>query len=101
MAIDILLTIVVTSVVQSIFGAGVLLFGYDFVDALVVLLPISIVINLLQVTKHHAQIDSAFFRRVLVLTLPPIAVCLFLITPARVNIGLMCGAFLILNTDRA
>ena len=104
MAIDILLTVVVTAIVQSIFGAGVLLFGtplmllfgYDFVDALVVLLPISITINLLQVTKHHTRIDYAFFRKVLLLTLPPIAVCLLLITQARVNIGLVIGAFLLL-----
>jgi len=103
-AIDILLTVVVTAIVRSIFGAGMLLFGtpllllfgYGFVDALVVPLPISIVINLLQVTQHHAQIDYAFFRRVLLLTLPPIAVCLLLITQARVNIGLVIGAFLIL-----
>ena len=104
MPVDIMLTVVVTSIVQSIFGAGVLLFGtpllllfgYDFVDVLIVLLPISVAINLLQIAKHHAHIDVSFYRNVLLLTLPPIAVFLFLVTQARINIGLVIGAFLLL-----
>lgn len=103
MPIDIMLTVVVTSIVQSIFGAGVLLFGtpilllsgYDFVDVLVVLLPISLAINVLQIAKHHAQIDFAFYRRVLVLTLPPIALFLFLVTHIRINIGAVIGLFVL------
>lgn len=104
MPVDIMLTVVVTSIVQSIFGAGVLLFGtpllllfgYDFVDVLIVVLPISIAIDLLQIAKHHAHIDVSFYRNVLLLTLPPIAVFLFLVTQARINIGLVIGAFLLL-----
>jgi len=50
---DILLVVIVTPVVQSLFGVGVLLFGtpllllpgHDFADVLAVLLPISISIN--------------------------------------------------------
>jgi uncharacterized membrane protein YfcA len=53
MPIDILLIVVSTSVIQSVFGVGVLLFGtplllllgYEFVDALGVLLPVSIAIS--------------------------------------------------------
>ncbi len=53
MAIDILLTIFITAIVQSIFGTGVLLFGtpillifgYNFQIALIILLPTSVLIN--------------------------------------------------------
>ena len=103
MSADILLTVVATAIVQSIFGAGVLLFGtpillllgYDFVDALVILLPISLVINGLQIAKHHADIDLGFYRHILWLSLPPIAVFLFIVTHARINIGLFIGVFLL------
>jgi hypothetical protein len=51
---EIMLTVAVTSIIHSVFGAGVLLFGtpllllfgYGFVNILIVLLPISIAINL-------------------------------------------------------
>jgi len=87
MSADILLTVVATVLVQSIFGAGVLLFGtpillllgYEFVEVLVILLPISLVVNGLQIAKHHANIDLGFYRRILWLSLPPIAVFLFIV----------------------
>ncbi|MBS1212759.1 MAG: putative rane protein [Proteobacteria bacterium] len=103
MPVEIMLTVVATSIVQSVFGAGVLLFGtpllllfgYPFVDVLVVLLPISLAINLLQIAKHHSQVDLAFYRRVLLLTLPPLALFLFLVTHVRINIGLLVGTLLL------
>lgn len=103
MQVDIMLTIAVTSVVQSVFGAGVLLFGtpillllgYPFIEILVVLLPISIAINLLQIAKHHAHIDLSFYRKVLALTLPSIMFFLFLVIQARINIGFIVGVFLL------
>ena len=104
MPVDILLTVIITSIVQSIFGAGVLLFGTPllllfgraFIDVLVILLPISITINLLQIVRHHAAIDHGFYRQVLLLTLPPIILCLLLVTRARINIGLVIGTFLLI-----
>lgn len=104
MSVEIMLTVAITAVIQSMFGAGVLLFGtplllllgFPFVKVLTVLLPISLTINLLQIAKHHTQIDFAFYRKVLVLTLPPIAIFLFLITHVRINIGLIMGPFLLL-----
>ncbi|WP_031430440.1 TSUP family transporter [Methylomicrobium agile] len=103
MPVDIMLTVVATTMIQSLFGAGVLLFGtpllllfgHGFVEVLVVLLPISIGINLLQIIKHHVHIDFAFYRNVLILTLPPIALFLFLVTHARINISLLIGVFLL------
>ncbi|MGJ0428833.1 TSUP family transporter [Methylobacter sp.] len=103
MSVEIMLTVVATSIIQSVFGAGVLLFGtpllllfgYEFVDVLIVLLPISLAINLLQILKHHAHIDFTFYRNILMLTLPLIAVFLFLVTHARINISLLIGLFLL------
>jgi len=103
MPVEIMLTVVATSIIQSVFGAGVLLFGtpllllfgHEFVDVLVVLLPISIAINLLQIVKHHAHIDFAFYRSILILTLPLIAIFLFLVTHAWINISLLIGIFLL------
>ncbi len=103
MSPEIMLIVAVTSVIQSMFGAGILLFGtpllllfgYEFVDVLVVLLPISLAINLLQIFQHHAHIDFVFYRKILLMTLPPIAVFLFLVTHLRINIGLIIGPFLL------
>jgi uncharacterized membrane protein YfcA len=103
MSVEIMLTVVATSIIQSVFGAGVLLFGtpllllfgYEFVDVLIVLLPISLAINLLQILMHHAHIDFAFYRNILMLTLPLIAVFLFLVTHVRINISLLIGLFLL------
>ena len=103
MQVEIMLTVVATSIIQSVFGAGVLLFGtpllllfgYEFVDVLIILLPISIAINLSQILKHHAHIDFAFYRNILILTLPLIAIFLFLVTHVRINISLLIGIFLL------
>lgn len=103
MSLEIMLIVAITAAIQSVFGAGVLLlgtplmllFGYPFVDVLVVLLPVSLAINVLQMTKHHAHIDLSLLRKVMLLTLPPIAFFLFLVTHVRINIGLIIGPFLL------
>lgn len=104
MPIDILLTIVITAVVQSIFGVGTLLFGtpillllgYSFVDALGIVLPISIAISLLQVVKHCDYVDTVFYKNVLRYSIPIVILFLALITSIKVNIGLIMGIFLLL-----
>ena len=81
------LTIIVISIVQSIFGVGVLLFGtpllmlynYDFTIALLILLPISIVISFLQIFKNIKYIDFVFYGRFLIYSIP------FLIQPQRIS----------------
>lgn len=104
MQAEILIIIAVTAIVQSLFGAGILLFGtplllllgYPFVDVLSVLLPVSLAVNLMQIAQHRSQIDYIFYRKVLLLSMPPIAMFLFLITHVRINIGLIIGPFLLL-----
>ncbi|MGZ8158545.1 MAG: hypothetical protein ACXWT1_03410 [Methylobacter sp.] len=103
MPVDILLTVVATSVVQSIFGVGVLLFGtplllllgYGFVDALGVLLPVSIAISALQVLRHYEDVDAGFYKNVLVYSMPLVVLFLLVVTTVKINIGLVIGALLI------
>ncbi len=103
MPIDILLTVVITSIIQSIFGVGVLLFGtpllllfgYSYINALIILLPISVAINSLQIAKHHNQIDSSFYKQVLIFTIPLVVFFLFLVTTTKININIIVGVFLI------
>lgn len=104
MPIDILATLLLTTVIQSIFGVGILLFGtplllllgYDFSYTLSTLLPISIAINTLQIVKHAAYIDLRLYKNVLLYSIPPIIIFLILITQAQLNIAFIIGLFLIL-----
>ena len=100
---DILATILLTATIQSLFGVGVLLFGtpillvlgYDFITALTILLPISLTINLLQVSKDYRHVQVPFYRQVLTLSIPCVVLCLLLVTTLKLNIGSIVGLFLI------
>ncbi len=103
MPVDILLTVVATSVIQSIFGVGVLLFGtplllllgYGFVDALGVLLPVSIAISALQFLRHYEDVDTAFYKNVLIYSIPLVVLFLVVVTSVKINISLVIGPLLI------
>ncbi|MDO9139541.1 MAG: TSUP family transporter [Methylobacter sp.] len=103
MPVDILLTVFATSVIQSIFGVGVLLFGtplllllgYGFVDALGVLLPVSIAISALQALRHYDDIDTGFYKKLLIYCIPFVVLFLVLVTTVKINISLIIGAVLI------
>lgn len=102
-AIDVLITIIVTATIQSIFGVGVLLFGtpallllgYEFNRALIILLPISVTINFFQVVKDFRHIDKDFYKKIIVYTIPFVVIFLFLVTKFSVNIGIIIGLFLV------
>lgn len=104
MSLDILITVAITSLIQSIFGVGVLLFGtpvllalgYDFIKSIIILLPISLTINLFQVAKDYKSIDTDFYKKILVYTIPFVVVFLFIVTTSKINIGLFVGVFLLL-----
>lgn len=104
MPVDILLTVVATAAIQSIFGVGVLLFGtpillllgYDFINALSILLPISIAINSLQIIKHYQFIDTSFYKKVLIYSIPLVVLFLLFVSTVNLNIGFLVGGFLIL-----
>jgi uncharacterized membrane protein YfcA len=103
MSLDILITVVVTSFIQSIFGVGVLLFGtpllllqgYNFIDAVVVLLPISVSINMIQIAKDYRSIDLDFYKKILVYAIPFVVIFLFVVTRLKINIGIIIGMFLL------
>ncbi|MCF6202230.1 MAG: TSUP family transporter [Methylococcaceae bacterium] len=104
MPVDILITILITAIIQSVFGVGVLLFGtpillilgYDFINALSVLLPVSIAINSLQIIKHFQYIDIPFYKHLLIYSIPFVIIFLFLVSTKHVNINLLVGSFLVL-----
>jgi uncharacterized membrane protein YfcA len=97
------LVVIVVIVIQSLFGVGVLLFGtpilllmgHDFVEALLILLPISITINLFQIGRHHRHVDRDFYRNVLIFTVPPIVASLVLVTQSGVDMAIPVGLFLL------
>ena len=103
MAIDIIITLFVTTIIQSLFGVGVLLFGtpllllsgYPFLDALTILLPVSLAINAIQITRYRREIDKSFYLKVLTYTVPVIVVSLFLLSRSNLNANLVVGIFLI------
>ncbi|HLB46016.1 MAG TPA: TSUP family transporter [Anaerolineales bacterium] len=100
----VLLVIIVVATIQSLFGVGVLLFGtplllilgHSFVGALLILLPISLAINLLQIIRHRAHIDFRFYKKILIYAVPGVVIFLFLVTHARINMGLLIGPFLLI-----
>ena len=103
MPLDILITVAVSSFIQSIFGVGVLLFGtpllmlqgYNFFQAVIVLLPISLLINLSQIVKDHKSVDIAFYKKIIVYTIPFIVIFLAVLNEIKINIGLLISVLLL------
>lgn len=103
MSLDILITIIVTSSIQSVFGVGVLLFGtpllllqgYNFIHAVSILLPISVSINLIQIAKDYRGIDLDFYKKILAYTVPFVVIFLFVATKLNINFGMIIGLFLL------
>jgi uncharacterized membrane protein YfcA len=103
MAFDIIFTLLITTVIQSVFGVGVLLFGtpmlllfgYPFLQALSILLPVSLAISAIQIARYYREIDKDFYIKILIFTIPLIVISLFLLTRSNINIGLVVGMFLI------
>ena len=97
------LTIIIISVVQSIFGVGVLLFGtpllllygYEFDNTLSILLPISLTISLFQIIKDFNSIDFIFYRKFLIYSIPFVVLLLFLGFIKNINFNFAVGIFLI------
>jgi len=81
----ILIVIFVFSLVQSIFGVGLLLFGtptllfagYSYGDSLWILLPPSVAISVIQLVNNYKFIY--FKREIYILTIPALVTCLVFI----------------------
>ena len=103
MLLGILIVVVITSFVQSIFGVGVLLFGtpllllqgYSFINAVIILLPVSLSINIIQVARDYRSADLGFYKKVLVYTVPFVVMFLFVVTKLKINVGAIIGVFLL------
>jgi len=103
MDFEILITIAVTSVLQSIFGTGVLLFGTpillmlgkDFQTILTILLPASIFINFFQIRNSLRSIDIAFYKNLILFCLPMVFLTLYLSFSIHLNTNSVIGIFLI------
>ncbi len=103
MDIYLIFVIVVVSVIQSLFGVGVLLFGtpillflgYEFADVLTILLPISLSINLIQIIRDHKHISFIYYKKLLTFTIPPIVLCLAFAVEMNINVSFYVGSFLI------
>jgi uncharacterized protein len=104
MIADIFIIVIVTSFIQSIFGVGVLLFGtpllllrdYSFIEAVIILLPISISINIIQIAKDYRNVDLDFYKKILLYTIPFVVIFLFVVSKVQINIGLIIGTFLLI-----
>ncbi|MBT5037217.1 MAG: TSUP family transporter [Rhodospirillaceae bacterium] len=98
--------VAVLSVVQSIFGMGVLIFGtptllllgYDFVSAISILVPASFAISLLQVTTAGKE-RVAISRHLYLLCLPGIGIGLWVIKGDALGswINYLIGAVLLVS----
>lgn len=103
MDIYIIFIIAFVSVIQSLFGVGVLLFGtpillflgYGFTDVLIILLPISLSINLIQIIRDHKHISFSYYKNLLTYTVPPIVLCLAFAVEMNINVSFYVGFFLI------
>ena len=103
MDFEILITIAVTSVLQSIFGTGVLLFGTpillmlgkDFQTILTILLPASIFINFFQIRNSLRSIDIAFYKNLILFCLPMVFLTLYFSFSVHFNTNSVIGFFLI------
>ncbi len=103
MDFSILITILVTAIVQSIFGTGVLLFGtplllilgYNFQYALIVLLPTSVLISFFQLKNNLNKIDFQFYKKLFLFSIPLIILFLYLTNLNSIKINLYVGIFLV------
>ncbi len=104
MNIDIFITILLTSVLQSFFGTGILLFGTpillmlgnNFQTTLTILLPASILINCFQLRNNLKNIDLHFYKNLILFCLPGIFITLYFFYSKEVNTNFIIGTLLII-----
>ena len=101
--IDLIIIIIIFSVIQSIFGVGLLLFGtptllligYSYVETLWILLPCSIIISLIQSIENYPLVKAK--RKVVYFTIPAMTLSLIVIVSYDyvIDIRKVVGLFLI------
>lgn len=91
------------SIVQSVFGVGILLigtptllfFGYDYFAILGILLPISLAVSLTQVWEFKGDIDKKFISKIIYLAVPLIPVGMYFSSFAKNYLGIVIGFLLL------
>jgi hypothetical protein len=56
---------------------------------------VSIAISVLQLIRHHEEIDTVFYQRVLIYSIPLVVVFLAIITTVKISIGVAIGGLLV------
>ena len=101
---DIIIIISITAIIQSIFGTGVLLFGtplllifgYSFHFALVILLPTSILISLLQLKDNFVNVDISYYKKLIIYCIPFIIISLYYSEIISTQINYFIGILLVI-----
>ena len=101
---QIIILLIITSAIQSLFGVGVLLLGtpvllllgYPFIESLLILLPVSVSINILQISKDYRHVDYKFYKNIVIITIPLIMLFLFLVEKINLDVSFGIGLFLII-----
>jgi uncharacterized protein len=95
--------VIITSVIQSLVGIGVLLFGtplmlilgFNYFELLNILLPISLIINFFQFINDYKSIDKELAFKLVTMVLPLIAIILTLAKYIQFDFSVAVGVFLI------
>ena len=103
LAYDIITIVAITTLIQSIFGVGILLFGtplmlglgYNFINVIIILLPISLLISTIQALRHYKLIDLKFCKYILLYSVPVISIVLFFVVHIKIDINIVVGSFLV------
>ena len=98
--------IVIATISQAIFGIGILLFGtpalifvgVQFSDALLIVLPISITISIIQVMSSIRDVNTDVLARFLRFSLPGVLVGLPMVLFLNPSFNLLIGGILIANS---
>ena len=101
---DIIIIISITAIIQSIFGTGVLLFGtplllifgYSFHFALIILLPTSILISLLQLKDNFINVDINYYKKLIIYCIPFIIISLYYSRIISTQINYFVGILLVI-----
>ncbi len=96
----VVLVVSATSVIQSLFGVGVLLFGtpwllligLEFIPTLQYLLPVSLAISILQVMRDADSVEKGIMSRLVLLALPAIAITLWATSLYKPRLDLLVAA---------
>ena len=104
MDITLIIIVIILSLLQSIFGVGILLFGtpillsldYSFIESLNILLPLSLLVNLVQLFSDYNNVNYKFYSSFIKFTIPFLFLSLFFIIRIEINMNYLVGIFIIL-----